>query len=123
MLIGIDESSPFSLPPSPPSPPYPIPSSSSPLNPHLAGFFAHSGSEAQQGELFRAVILPNIGRQAEEIAALTPPEGDEGTIEDLTDTLSSEVEEAEEESGAPSDDTLKGATEKAKAYGFKTCGS
>jgi ABC-type glycerol-3-phosphate transport system substrate-binding protein len=80
-------------------------------------------SEAQQGELFRAVILPNIGRQAEEIAALTPPEGDEGTIEDLTDTLSSEVEEAEDESGAPADDTLKGATEKAKDYGLKVCGS
>jgi hypothetical protein len=80
-------------------------------------------SAAQQGELFRSVILPNIGRQAEEIAALTPPEGDEATIEDLTDTLSSEVAEAEEESGAPADDTLKRATKKAKAYGFKVCGS
>lgn len=80
-------------------------------------------SAAEQGELFRTVILPNIGRQAEEIAALTPPEGDEATIEDLTDTLSSEVAAAEEESGAPADDTLKGATTKAKAYGFKTCGS
>jgi hypothetical protein len=80
-------------------------------------------SEAQQGELFRLVILPNIGRQAEEIAALTPPEGDEGTIEELTDTLSSEVEEAEGESGAPADDTLKEASKEAKAYGFKVCGS
>jgi ABC-type glycerol-3-phosphate transport system substrate-binding protein len=80
-------------------------------------------SEAQQGELFRAVVLPNIGRQAEEIAALTPPEGDEATIEDLTDTLSEEVAEAEEESGPPADDTLAGATKKAKAYGLKTCGS
>jgi ABC-type glycerol-3-phosphate transport system substrate-binding protein len=80
-------------------------------------------SAAEQGELFRSVILPNIARQAEGIAALTPPEGDEGTIEDLTDTLSSEVAAAEEESGAPADDTLKGATKKAKAYGFKTCGS
>lgn len=80
-------------------------------------------SATEQGELFRSVILPNIGKQAEEIAALTPPEGDEGTIEDLTETLSSEVAEAEEESGAPADDTLKEATKKAKAYGFKTCGS
>jgi ABC-type glycerol-3-phosphate transport system substrate-binding protein len=80
-------------------------------------------SEAQQAELFRSVILPNIGKQAEELAALTPPEGDEGTIEDLTDTLSSEVAEAEEEPGAPADDTLAGATKKAKAYGLKTCGS
>ena len=41
-------------------------------------------SEAQQAELFKVVVLPNIGRQAEEIAALTPPEGEAGTIEDLT---------------------------------------
>jgi hypothetical protein len=80
-------------------------------------------SEAQQGELFRAVVLPNIGRQAEGIAALTPPEGEEETIEDLTDTLSSEVAEAEAEGGAPRQDTLAEATKKAKAYGLKVCGS
>jgi ABC-type glycerol-3-phosphate transport system substrate-binding protein len=80
-------------------------------------------SKALQAELFRAVVLPNIGRQAEEIAALTAPEGDEETIEDLTDTLSSEVAEAEEESGTPAQDTLAGATKQAKAYGFKVCGS
>jgi hypothetical protein len=80
-------------------------------------------SEAQQGELFRAVILPNIDRQAEEIAALTPPEGDEETVEDLTNTLAEEVAEAEEESGGPAEDTLAGATKKARAYGLKICGS
>jgi hypothetical protein len=80
-------------------------------------------SKALQAELFREVVLPNIARQAEEIAALTAPEGDEETIEELTDTLSSEVAEAEEESGTPAQDTLAGATKMAKAYGFKTCGS
>jgi hypothetical protein len=80
-------------------------------------------SEALQAELFREVVLPNIGRQAEDIAALTPPEGDEETIEELTDTLSSEVAEAEEEDGVPAQDTLAGATKQAKAYGFKVCGS
>jgi hypothetical protein len=80
-------------------------------------------SKALQAELFRDVVLPNIGRQAEEIAALTPPEGDEETIEDLTDTLSSEVAEAEEEGGVPAQDTLAEATKKAKAYGLKVCGS
>lgn len=80
-------------------------------------------NKAQQAELFQAVVLPNIARQAEELAALTPPEGDEATIEDLTDTLAEEVAEAEEESGAPADDTLAGATKKARAYGFKVCGS
>lgn len=80
-------------------------------------------SKDLQAELFREVILPNIGRQAEGIAALTPPEGEEETVEDLTDTLSEEVAEAEEESGVPANDTLAGATKKAKAYGLKVCGS
>jgi hypothetical protein len=80
-------------------------------------------SEDQEIEIFHAVILPNIGKQAEEIAALTPPQGDEGTIEDLTDSLSQEVSEAEGEDGVPDGSTLQGATEKAHAYGLKICGS
>jgi ABC-type glycerol-3-phosphate transport system substrate-binding protein len=79
-------------------------------------------TEDQQTELFQEVVLPNIARQGEELAALTPPEGDEGTIEDLTSTLESEVEEAEDEGGV-GDTALAGATKKAKAYGFKICGS
>jgi hypothetical protein len=80
-------------------------------------------SEDQEVEIFDAVVLPNIGRQAEEIAALTPPEGDEATVEDITDTLSSEVAEAEEVDGIPDESTLEEASKKAKAYGLKTCGS
>ena len=79
-------------------------------------------SEDQQTELFQEVVLPNIARQGEELAALTPPEGDEGTIEDLTSTLEDEVTEAEEEGGV-GDTALAGATKKARAYGFKRCGS
>jgi hypothetical protein len=79
-------------------------------------------SEDQQTEIFESVVLPNIAKQAEDIAALTPPEGEEETVEDITDTLSKEVEEAEEDPSNLSEDTLKGATEKAHAYGFKTCG-
>jgi hypothetical protein len=80
-------------------------------------------SEAQQEELFQELVLPNIAQQGEEIAALTPPEGEEEKVEELTDALSEEVKEAEEEGGLPGEDTLKGATEKAKAFGLKTCGS
>jgi hypothetical protein len=79
-------------------------------------------NEAQQIEIFHLVVLPNIGKQAEEIAALTPPPGDAGTIEDLTDTLAKEVAEAEKAKGAASE-PLRRATEKAHAYGLKTCGS
>jgi hypothetical protein len=79
-------------------------------------------SEAQQIELFQGVILPNIAQQGEEIAALTPPEGDESTIEELTSTLEDEVGEAEKEGGL-GEEALAGATKLAKAYGFKSCGS
>jgi ABC-type glycerol-3-phosphate transport system substrate-binding protein len=80
-------------------------------------------SEDQEVEIFDAVVLGNIGRQAEEIAALTPPEGDEATVEDITDTLSTEVAEAEEAGGIPDESTLEEASKKAKAYGLKTCGN
>jgi ABC-type glycerol-3-phosphate transport system substrate-binding protein len=79
-------------------------------------------SKAQQTELFQEVILPNIAKQGEELEALTPPEGDEATIQDLTSTLETEVAEAEEEDGI-GEGALAGATKKARAYGFKTCGS
>jgi hypothetical protein len=79
-------------------------------------------TEAQQTELFQQVILPNIAKQGEELAALTPPEGDESTIEKLTSTLEKEVTEAEEEGGL-GEEALAGATKLARAYGFKTCGS
>lgn len=80
-------------------------------------------TEDQEVEIFKSVMLPNIAQQAEDIAALTPPEGDEETVEDITDTLTSEVEKAEGEDGIPDASTLEEASNKAKAYGLKTCGS
>ena len=80
-------------------------------------------SNEQQAEIFQTMVLPNIAKQGEELAALTPPEGDEETIEDLTDTLAEEVAEAEEETGVPADNTLAGATKQAREYGFRVCGS
>jgi hypothetical protein len=80
-------------------------------------------TEDQEVELFHAVVLPNIAKQAEQISALTPPAGEEETVEDITDTLTSEVEDAEAVDGVPAEDTLEEASKKAKAYGLKTCGS
>jgi hypothetical protein len=80
-------------------------------------------SSDQEAELFQELVLPNIAKQGEDLAALTPPEGDEETLEELTDTLATEVEEAEDEGSGPGSDTLAGATKLAKAYGFKSCGS
>jgi hypothetical protein len=101
------------------------------LNKEIEGFAKENNldiekdelSSDQETELFQELVLPNISRQAEDLAALTPPEGDEETIEELTDTLTSEVEEAEEAGGKPGSDTLAGATKMANAYGFKSCGS
>jgi len=101
------------------------------LNKEVEAFAKEEGIDLEKGELtsdqetelFQEVVLPNIARQAEDLAALTPPEGDEETIEELTDTLTSEVEEAEDAGGKPSDTTLAGATKMAQAYGFKSCGS
>jgi hypothetical protein len=80
-------------------------------------------SEDDQAKILEAVVFPNISVQAEELEALTPPEGEEDKVEEITSTLSDEVAEAEENPGDVSEDTLEGATEKAQAYGLKTCGS
>lgn len=80
-------------------------------------------SEDDQAKILEAVVFPNISMQAEELEALTPPEGEEDKVEEITSTLSDEVSEAEENPGDVSEDTLEGATEKAQAYGLKTCGS
>jgi hypothetical protein len=101
------------------------------LNKEIEAFAKENGidlekdelSSGQETELFQELVLPNIAEQAEELSALTPPEGEEEKIEELTDTLASEVEEAEEAGGKPASDTLAGATKMAKAYGFKSCGS
>lgn len=101
------------------------------LNEEIEAFAKENGidlakgelSSDQETELFQELVLPNIAKQGEDLAALTPPEGDEETIEELTSTLADEVSEAEDAGGGPGADTLAGATKQAKAYGFKSCGS
>jgi hypothetical protein len=80
-------------------------------------------SEDQQTEIYEQIVLPNIARQAEELEALTPPAGEEETVEDITSTLTSEVEEAEEDPGNLDSGTLEGASKKAQAYGLTSCGA
>jgi hypothetical protein len=80
-------------------------------------------SEDQQTEIYEQIVLPNIARQAEELEALTPPAGEEETVEDITSTLTSEVEEAEEDPSNLDSGTLEGAAKKAQAYGLTSCGA
>jgi hypothetical protein len=79
-------------------------------------------SKDDQTKIYEAVVLPNIHKQAEDLEALTPPAGDESEVEDITSTLTQEVEDAEGDPSNISESTLKEASEKAHAYGLKTCG-
>jgi hypothetical protein len=79
-------------------------------------------SKDDQIKVYENIVLPNIHMQAEELEALTPPAGDEDTVEDITSTLTSEVEDAEGDPGSISEDTLQEASKKAHAYGLQTCG-
>jgi hypothetical protein len=79
-------------------------------------------SDDQQTEIYEQIVLPNIAKQAEELEALTPPAGDEEKVEDITSTLSREVEEAEGHPDSLDESTLEEASEKAQDYGLKTCG-
>jgi hypothetical protein len=79
-------------------------------------------SKDDQTKIYENIVLPNVHKQAEDLEALTPPAGDEEEVEDITSTLTSEVEDAESDPGSISEDTLEEASKKAKAYGLQTCG-
>jgi hypothetical protein len=82
-------------------------------------------TEDQQVELYEEVVLPNVAQQGEEIGELTPPEGDEETVEEIVDGLAEGVEEAEEDPQQLTEgkNPLADASKKARAYGMTTCGS
>lgn len=82
-------------------------------------------SREQQEALYAEVVLPNVAAQGEEIAALTPPPGDEQAIEEITDALAEGVEEGEADPSqlVEGENPLADASAKARAYGMKSCGS
>jgi hypothetical protein len=79
-------------------------------------------SDDQKTEIYEQIVIPNIARQADELAALTPPKGDEQTIEDITSTLSDEAKSAEEDPSNLDENTFHDASEKAQDYGLTECG-
>jgi hypothetical protein len=82
-------------------------------------------SKDQQVEIYEAVVLPNIKGQDEDLAALTPPEGDEEAVEEIVDALGEGVESAEEDPQqlVEGKNPLSDASSKAKAYGMTVCGA
>ena len=82
-------------------------------------------SEDQQVELYEEVVIANIDRQADELAALTPPEGEEEEVESLVSSLEEGVAEAEDDPQqlVEGKNPLADASKKANAYGMTVCGS
>lgn len=82
-------------------------------------------SKTQGVEIVETVIVPNIKQQGEEIRALGAPEGEEGQVEDLLDSLDAAVSEAEEDPESLFDeksDPFAEANRQATDYGFEVCG-
>ncbi len=77
-------------------------------------------SDDQKTEIYEQIVLPNISRQADELSQLTPPKGDEATIEELTSTLSDEADNADPSNLDES--TFEDASKMAKEYGLTSCG-
>jgi hypothetical protein len=83
-------------------------------------------TKAQEVELVRVVIIPNVDDQARQLEKLPAPEGDEAEVAAFVDTLNGAVEALESEplsfyepgAGNP----LLPAAEEAGAYGLTHCG-
>jgi hypothetical protein len=102
------------------------------LSEEVVGFAKENGidiekeeepSDDQKTEIYEQIVIPNIARQAEEIAALTPPQGDEEKVEEITSTLADEAKSAEEDPGNLDENSFEEASKKASEYGLTRCGA
>ncbi|MGA7396860.1 MAG: hypothetical protein WBW62_05365, partial [Solirubrobacterales bacterium] len=69
--------------------------------------------------------LPELKDEVSKIKDLTPPDGDEGTIDELIASLDDGIDEMESDPGAlleEGSDPLDQATTQAQDYGLKVCG-
>jgi phosphosulfolactate synthase (CoM biosynthesis protein A) len=82
-------------------------------------------TEAQPEKLVSEVVAPAIQTQAEEIADLGAPEGDEETIEAMVEAVESGAAELEANplAGMEGKSPLGEASKIARAYGLKECAS
>jgi maltose-binding protein MalE len=83
---------------------------------------------ALEKEALNTVALPSLQKQAEEIAALGAPSGDEAEVSAIVEGLETAVKEGEEDPlslNAPSGkarNSLVEVNKLAQEYGFKVCG-
>lgn len=86
-------------------------------------FTLEKASKEQIEDAVKAVLVPNLNRQAEELDQLGAPEGDEDQVEEIIVSLEGAADEIEDEPSAVFEgEVLKEPTKLAKAYGFKVCG-
>jgi ABC-type glycerol-3-phosphate transport system substrate-binding protein len=80
----------------------------------------------QQEEVVTEVVAPEIAAQAEEIAALGAPSGDEDEVAAIVSAVETAAEEVEEDPslivGGEGAGPFQEANELATEYGFKVCG-
>lgn len=85
-----------------------------------------SGSVAQEevDAFVVEVTLPNIQEQSDQIAALTPPEGDEDQVDAILEALNSAIDEAEADPALASaiDSPFQEANRLVLDYGLNECG-
>lgn len=88
------------------------------------GFVLEKASQEQLEEAISDVLVPSLAQQADEVAALGAPEGDEDRIDAIVTSLEDAVAQIEDDpisvfEGEP----LKESRELAADYGFKVCGA
>jgi|SRR5215204_3968075 len=87
------------------------------------GFTLEKASKDQLEEAVAEVLVPSVNQQAEEIAELGAPEGDEEQVEEIIVSLEGAADKIEDEPSAVFDGkVLKEPSKLAKDYGFKVCG-
>jgi hypothetical protein len=82
-------------------------------------------SDEVKEELVVEVIVPSIEEQAEGIAALGAPSGEEDQIDQIVEGIETAASETAEDPSSVisgSEGAFKGVNEEAKEYGFKVCG-
>ena len=87
------------------------------------GFNLEKASDEQLEEAIAAVLVPTLEQQADEIGALSAPEGDEEQVGEIILSLEAATAEIEDDpSLAFEGEPLKTASRLAEDYGFKVCG-
>jgi hypothetical protein len=82
-------------------------------------------SDEVKEEIVIEVLVPNIEEQAEGIAALGAPSGEEEQVDQIVEGIETAASETSEDPSSVisgDDGAFKGVNKEAKEYGFKVCG-